>query len=421
MIAPFPKDSVLISGAFEVFNGTRESLLIFVPLVLSVRILINMITLKGSVHYIDVIRDTILFFFGVFCLESLMLLIVQIPANAGELIGSKEPVVLDNIPDKFYLFSLALGMSDFVDYLTGLVFHVISIIYLMLMSLAIMLGGYIIFFATLFQIRKAFTVFIMLVFFLSLWPFVWYSIDRTFEHILKVHNQNGSAMGTVVTMFILSLMKLMIPVLGFIGALKAPVGMFGIAAQSVKNGLSPLNSAANFGLRSTQKTANIFGADKTLSYLSSPLKNKITSGISQTRSKLKDSAPFAAYSMDKLLGRKSSIGGFKNYKANMAKAIAKSKSARSDVLKENHNHKLTRADSSSSFKSTGSSIKKRDYIPNTEFKSIQKFVRENGIENIDKFQGGKSKKLKKFVSDYKTYQQNISVRSERNMHQSRLV
>lgn len=416
MIVPFPKDPIMITTAFEVFNGTRESLLIFVPLVMLVRTLLNMVTFKGNVFYLNILTDTVLFFIGMYCLESLMALIIEIPSHAGELISKKDPVVLDKVPDKFYWFNLAIGLNDFIDYLTGFVFHLLSIIYLMLMSLAIMLGGYIIFFATLFQVRKAFTVFIMLNVFLSLWPFVWYSLDRTFEHILKVQNQNGSAMGTVVTMFVLALMKILIPILGFFGALKTPIGILGAAKMAVKNGLAPVGSALGFGLNATKKVGSTFGADKTLSYLSAPSRKRISSGIKSSKKNLENSMPFVSYKIASHLGKEHAQKGFANYKQHMQKTTYGAEGS--------SNPDLGPAPSTTQINDRGKSskrvpkhlrIRKRDYIPENEFKSLHSFVKEHGIENINQYPGSSTKQGRQAITDYKLYRHNIKVRKARNL------
>ena len=142
-----------------------------------------------------------------------MMLIMSIPAYAGELVANKDSVNLNKVPSDFHWFSFTLRIADLIDYLTAFIFHLLSILYLLIMSIAIMLGGYVVFFATLFQVRKVFSVFIMICVFLSAWPFIWYSLDRTFEHILSVQNENSSAMGTVVSLLVLALMKLAIPII----------------------------------------------------------------------------------------------------------------------------------------------------------------------------------------------------------------
>lgn len=352
MISAFPKDSILISASFEVFKGTRESLFLMVPLVMVIRTVLNMIMMQGHSQHMKVVGDTILFFIGVYSLESLMLLIMEIPASAQDLIANTDQVALDKIPDKFFLFSLAMGLSDLFDYCTIIVFHILSIVYLLMMSIAIILGGYVVFFATMFQVRKVFTVFVMIIFFLSLWPFIWYSLDKTFEHILRVQNENGSAAGAAVSVVMLSLLKLCVPVAGFMAALKAPVGMMATAGAAIKSGAAPFKSS----LQGASSVGKSVGLNQTASFMTAPVRSAVGNRIGGLKQAAQSVAPYAAYKTSQLINHRKKAGmeSFQSFKSRVSNHASQSIS--------------NKTKSSTSFSSNYSSTGRL----NTKTESIQK-------------------------------------------------
>ena len=313
MIIPFPHNSPLLKAAFEVFQGSREGLIVFTPLVVVSRALLNMATMQGHAQHTKVLTDTILFFIGIYCLESLMMLIMSIPAYAGELVANKDSVSLNKVPSDFHWFSFTLRIADLIDYLTAFIFHLLSILYLLIMSIAIMLGGYVVFFATLFQVRKVFSVFIMICVFLSAWPFIWYSLDRTFEHILSVQNENSSAMGTVVSLLVLALMKLAIPIFGFLGCLQAPVGLVTAAALATKSGAATLSNATRVGARAALAPARAVGANELATMATRPAANRLSNAMKTTTDSVRDLAPFAAYKTSQLLRSTSKSESFSDF------------------------------------------------------------------------------------------------------------
>lgn len=319
MIIPFPHNSPLLKTAFEVLQGSREGLLVFTPLIIVSRAFLNMATMQGHAQHTKILTDTVLFFIGIYCLEHLMMMIMSIPAFAGELIANKESVSVDKVPKEFHWFSLTLKISDVIDYLTVFVFHFLSIIYLLIMAVAIMLGGYVVFFATLFQVRKIFTVFIMICTFLSLWPFIWYSLDRTFEHILTVQNNNASAVGAFVALLLLAMMKLAIPAVGFLACLKAPVGLVAAAAVATKTGANAIASATKMGVKVATAPARFAGANEVMSYATRPVANRISSAAKRTAESTKSIAPFAAYKTSQMLKITSRTDTFCDFRSrNMA-------------------------------------------------------------------------------------------------------
>lgn len=330
MIIPFPHNSPLLKAAFEVFQGSREGLLIFTPLVVVSRALLNMATMQGHAQHTKILTDTILFFIGIYCLESLMMLIMSIPAYAGELVANKDSVNLNKVPSDFHWFSLTLRIADIIDYLTTFIFHILSIFYLLIMSVAIMLGGYVVFFATLFQVRKVFSVFIMICVFLSAWPFLWYSLDRTFQHILSVQNENSSAMGTVVSLLVLALMKLFIPVFGFMGCLQAPAGIAAAAAIATKSGAATLSNATSKVARTAWAPAKAVGANEVVGQATRPVANRISNAMKTTSDSVRDLAPFAAYKTSQLLGTTSKATSFSDFQTRSkisANSVSKIKSS----------------------------------------------------------------------------------------------
>ncbi len=400
MILPFPQDSKMIAGAFEVFRGTRESLFLIAPIVFLVRVLINMITMQGHVQHTRVLGDTVLFFFGIYALESLLLLVMDIPASAAELISNKQGVVLDNVPDKFWIMSLAIGTSDLMDFFTTVVFHILSIVYLLFMSLAIMVGGYVVFFATLFQVRKAFTIFVMLIFFLSLWPFLWYSLDKVFEHVLKIQNENASALGAAVSVVMFSLLKLLVPLAGFVAAAKAPVGMLAAAKTALQSGIARPQQAMAMAGRSV-------GLPKVVGYYSEPIKTSASNRISKAKSILEKAAPYAAYKASQVFGRNKDVS-FQSYDDKISGNLTEDTKQTTD----------TKNKSNQSKESKKSKYRSRHFISDSVYKDIDRHFRQTNSysnirlseQSINELKSSKTT-ISEHIASHKKYQYNLKVRS----------
>ncbi|MCC6817507.1 MAG: hypothetical protein IT245_01270 [Bacteroidia bacterium] len=125
-------------------------------------------------------------------------------------------------------------------------------------------------------------------------------------------------------------MKLLIPALGFFGSLKAPVGMLASAASSIRGGFSPLKASSQIATTKIQSSARSIGLDKTMSYLSTPLRSKASNGMRFAKDKAQNTAPFAAYSAAKIMRSKSAEGGFSKYKQRMDRATKYSSSKTSN-------------------------------------------------------------------------------------------
>lgn len=422
MIIPFPHNSPLLKAAFEVLKGSREGLLVLAPLIVVSRALLNMMTMQGHAQHTKILTDTVLFFIGIYCLESLMTLIMSIPAYASELIANKNPVILDKVPPTFSWFNFTLAIADLVDYLTTLIFHLLSILYLLIMSVAIMLGGYVVFFATLFQVRKVFSVFIMICVFLSLWPFIWYSLDRTFEHVLKVQNENGSSMGTVVSLLVLAIMKVAIPVGGFLASLKAPASLAGSAVHAARSGFSSISKAAGLTRKVALFPTRAIGANEVAKMALRPVGSRLANFGRGAAHTANDLAPFAAYKTSKLIGGSKDHSSFRDFsKANRSSDNGKNTNRKSLFRRGPvSDSKVQTVEASSETgdspqgkqsKQTKTYKSKRDYIEHDEFHSIKKHVNTNGSGAIDSYSSKVSETQRTAnIKNYKTYQKNQSIR-----------
>ena len=167
----FPMDAVIFNKIVEVFNQTRRYVLLLFPLAFFIRIAFGFILLKTD-SFIDILKDSLFLFLGLFFFTDILKLALQIPYFvSGELsFGEWRNINLGE-----GLFTNAL--KRIVDWI-GIVSYWVSFgLYVVIISILGFFAGYILFFGTMFRLYGMLKVFFTLLFIVSLWPLLWHSIN----------------------------------------------------------------------------------------------------------------------------------------------------------------------------------------------------------------------------------------------------
>ena len=167
----FPMDAVIFNKIVEVFNQTRRYVLLLFPLAFFIRIAFGFILLKTD-SFIDILKDSLFLFLGLFFFTDILKLALQIPYFvSGELSFGEWRNI--NLGDG--LFTNAL--KRIVDWI-GIVSYWVSFgLYVVIISILGFFAGYILFFGTMFRLYGMLKVFFILLFIVSLWPLLWHSIN----------------------------------------------------------------------------------------------------------------------------------------------------------------------------------------------------------------------------------------------------
>ena len=167
----FPIDMAVFNKILEVFNQTRKYVLFLFPLAFFIRIALGFILLKSE-GFTDILKDSLFLFLGLFFFADILRLSLQIP----------------------YFISSELSMGDWryvnlgesiftrmikrvVDWLGILSYWISFGLYVVIISALGFFAGYILFFGTMFRAYGVLKVFFILLFTVSLWPLLWYSIN----------------------------------------------------------------------------------------------------------------------------------------------------------------------------------------------------------------------------------------------------
>ena len=167
----FPMDAVIFNKIVEVFNQTRRYVLLLFPLAFFIRIAFGFILLKTD-SFIDILKDSLFLFLGLFFFTDILKLALQIPYFVSNELSFGE---WRNINLGEGLFTNAL--KRIVDWI-GIVSYWVSFgLYVVIISILGFFAGYILFFGTMFRLYGMLRVFFILLFIVSLWPLLWHSIN----------------------------------------------------------------------------------------------------------------------------------------------------------------------------------------------------------------------------------------------------
>lgn len=314
MVTHFPVGNDLIHVSFELFRGTTRSLLELAPLVFIVRIIVIKFTLGGSREYGTLLKELVYLYVGFFVFQEVMEVVMQAPRLAENIIKVPDSSPVLEIAQKKWLgfYYMGLGAEQVISIVSSIVYWTVCFLYVVLMALMITIGGYIIFFSTLFRMSWMIKAYMSLILILSMWPFVWYSVDQAFIFAVKSLVNSGSTMSAIIAAIFGGILKLSVPVIGVLAAMKAPValgaGLFAKAAIGAK----PLAVAASLAHKGVQSTSRGIGLPQAIESFRRPVSiEQIERKREQERFRISDIAPRAAYGIHKIKG---SINSEKNFK-----------------------------------------------------------------------------------------------------------
>ena len=167
----FPMDTVIFNKIVEVFNQTRSYVLLLFPLVFFIRIAFGFILLKAD-SFIDILKDSLFLFLGLFFFTDILKMTLQIPYFVSNELTLGEWRNINLVEGVF-----TKAIKRIVDWI-GIFSYWISFgLYVVIVSVLGFLAGYILFLGTMFRAYGMLKVFFILLFTVSLWPLLWYSIN----------------------------------------------------------------------------------------------------------------------------------------------------------------------------------------------------------------------------------------------------
>jgi|GEM_PF-4841916 len=302
MVTNFPEMKGLMETSFQFFHHSTTDLLKFGSLVFLARICWNKLLLKGPISYGALLRDFLMMFIGFFMFEEVMNFVLEIPSYAESMINANPNEIdvsgLGEDAESSILF-LTVKFAEIINFISIIVFWIIRFIYMVMIGLMIAIGGYIIFFSTILGVRWMGSVFAVILLIVSLWPFLWYSVDSALSNLMNDLIRRGSTYGVVITMLGAATLKLFIPVGSFVYGMKDPVALASKAGGLVMSGLRPGAQGMKLMGRAGGTAASKLGLDKVASkYIGKP-KDKVVDGAGRVSenigSKLSQVGPRVAY------------------------------------------------------------------------------------------------------------------------------
>ena len=167
----FPMDAVIFNKIVEVFNQTRRYVLLLFPLAFFIRIAFGFILLKTD-SFIDILKDSLFLFLGLFFFTDVLKTTLQIPYFVSSELSVGEWRNINLVDGVF-----TKAIKRIVDWIGILSYWISFGLYVVIVSILGFFAGYILFFGTMFRAYGMLKVFFILLFTVSLWPLLWYSIN----------------------------------------------------------------------------------------------------------------------------------------------------------------------------------------------------------------------------------------------------
>ena len=214
----FPIDMAVFNKILEVFNQTRRYVLFLFPLAFFIRIALGFILLKSE-GFTDILKDSLFLFLGLFFFADILRLSLQIPYFVSSELSMGDWRYV-NLGESIFTRMI----KRVVDWLGILSYWISFGLYIVIVSALGFFAGYILFFGTMFRAYGVLKVFFILLFTVSLWPLLWYSINFAVYTIAVSDN----ALANNVIIGWASLAKVFLPVWIISKSSRIPV------AQSLK-------------------------------------------------------------------------------------------------------------------------------------------------------------------------------------------
>ncbi len=198
----FPMDIIIFNKIVEVFNQTRSYILLLFPLAFFIRIAFGFILLKSD-GFTDILKDSLFLFLGLFFFTDILKLTLQIPYFVSNELSMGDWRNI-NLGEGLFINTV----KRIVDWL-GIISYWISFgLYVVIISVLGFFAGYVLFFGTMFRAYGVLKVFFILLFTVSLWPLLWYSINFA-VYVVAV---SDNALANNVIIGGASLAKLFLPI-----------------------------------------------------------------------------------------------------------------------------------------------------------------------------------------------------------------
>ena len=198
----FPMDIIIFNKIVEVFNQTRSYILLLFPLAFFIRIAFGFILLKSD-GFTDILKDSLFLFLGLFFFTDILKLTLQIPYFVSSELSMGDWRNI-NLGEGLFINTV----KRIVDWL-GIISYWISFgLYVVIISVLGFFAGYVLFFGTMFRAYGVLKVFFILLFTVSLWPLLWYSINFA-VYVVAV---SDNALANNVIIGGASLAKLFLPI-----------------------------------------------------------------------------------------------------------------------------------------------------------------------------------------------------------------
>ena len=167
----FPMDAVIFNKIVEVFNQTRRYVLLLFPLAFFIRIAFGFILLRAD-SFTDILKDSLFLFLGLFFFTDILKMALQIPyfVSAELTLGDWRNI---NMGDGVF----TKAIKRVVDWIGILSYWISFGLYVVIVSMLGFFAGYILFLGTMFRAYGMLKLFFILLFTVSLWPLLWYSIN----------------------------------------------------------------------------------------------------------------------------------------------------------------------------------------------------------------------------------------------------
>jgi len=381
LVTSFPFGNELIESSFLLFKGTSQALIRFVPLILLLRLIITKAMLGGKKDYGEIFKDMLLLYVGFFVFQEIMELVMKAPQLAESVIGINESPTLEIEEKDMGVLEWLIGKpaEDLMKLVSTVLYWFVCFCYLLLMSLMIGVGAYIIFFATIFRMRWMMTAYFSLVLILSLWPFAWYTIDQAFLFVVEGLRASKHNTGVVIAQFLGGTLKLLVPLLGGLAALRMPAKAGSAIRQWSSEGSKPIRDFGSASGRGVAKVGEKLGVNTAMeNFRKDPVQSAIANGSVKKDRKLglSDTAPLAVH-----LGRRASTSLKGRLSKKEQPELESYKQHRENMEKRSHQRAVLSADRKLN-SGESLSFKKREKLTQKREKSLQSLERDHNAQKV---------------------------------------
>jgi len=270
--------------------------------------------MKGSRDIGALLKDLVFLYIGFYMFREVMEVVLMTPQLAEQVMVNENILELSKLDFGDGVFAKVIGFStsDKIKILSSWLYWCVKTTYLAFMGVMIGLGAYVIFFSSILGVRWAIRAYAGFIAVISLWPFIWYSVDQGLVFAVRNLSEKGSSTGILVTFIAAGAIKALAPLAGIITAMKIPVGMGQRTVETLKEGSKPILGTASGAALLTKKIATSTGFDG-VKGMGKKKVDALTSGEEQDRSfALKNIGRRSLYGVSRASAKAKSLVGKKN-------------------------------------------------------------------------------------------------------------